>query len=88
MPEQILQECADILKKKNEDYNTGFSRDEYALFGRISHMQSIHTKYMRLRSIIDKPECHINYESLEDTLKDLINYAAIWADWERRHANK
>lgn len=81
----VLLECADLLQRKSADYNRGFSRDTYALYGRQSHMQSIHTKYLRLRSLIEN-EGDINFESIEDTLCDIANYAAIWVDWERRNA--
>lgn len=80
---RILVECADLIEKKNSDYNTGFSRDEYALYGERSHMQSIHTKYLRLRSLLEHKR-DINFESIEDTLKDLACYSAIFIDWMRR----
>ena len=82
----ILLECAELIEKKSKDYNNGRSRDEYALYGRKSHMQSIHTKYLRLRSLIEQ-EGTPNFESIEDTLKDLANYCAIAIDWERRHGS-
>lgn len=81
----ILVECAELLERKGKDYNSGpITRDDYALYGRKSHMNMVWTKVLRLRSLIegDKP----NFESIEDTLRDLCNYSAIWADWERRHA--
>ena len=41
----------------------------------------IHLKTTRLKSLMETKE--VNYESLEDTLIDLINYAALWASKER-----
>lgn len=84
---RILCECADLLEKKSRDYNTGFSRDDYALYGRRSHIQSIHTKYLRLRSLAEHDR-EVNFESLIDTLMDLACYSAIAIDWERRNAGK
>ena len=82
---RILLECADLLEKKSQDYNSGpVSRDDYALYGRRSHMQMVWTKVLRLRSL-SSSEGTVNFESVEDTLKDLCNYSAIWADWERRN---
>ena len=80
---KFLTECAQLLERKGQDYNSnGIKRDDYYLYGRKSLMTMIHTKYLRLRSLIDKDDS--NFESLEVTLKDLANYSAIWADWERR----
>ena len=73
---RILHECAELLEKKGQDYNHGVKRDDYFLYGRTSYMTMIHIKYLRLRSLIDQET--VNFDSLEDTLKDLINYAAIW----------
>ena len=79
---KILKECSEILKKKGEDYNNGTIKPEdYFLYGRKSYMQMIHLKTTRLKSLMETKE--VNYESLEDTLIDLINYAALWASYER-----
>lgn len=85
---QILADCADLLAAKGADYNRGsVSRDDYYLYGRHSLMTMVHTKYLRLRSLCEQ-EHDQNFESLRDTLLDLINYSAIWADWEDRHADR
>jgi hypothetical protein len=85
---QILYECAALLERKGRDYNSGgINRDDYYIYGRKSLMTIIHGKYMRLRSLTETEDTP-NFESIEDTLKDLANYCAIFADWERRNANK
>jgi hypothetical protein len=82
-PADILHSCAELLDKKGQDYNaSGVSRDDYFPFGRMSYMQMIHIKYLRLRSLINQDGS--NFESIDDTLQDLINYAAIWAAHERK----
>ena len=79
---KILKECSDILKKKGEDYNNGSVKpDDYFLYGRKSYLQMVHLKTTRLKSLMETEK--VNYESLEDTLIDLINYAALWASKER-----
>jgi len=84
----VLQECADLLERKGKDYNSsGINRDDYYLYGRKSLMTMIHTKTLRLRSLVDQEFTEPNFESIQDTLKDLANYSAIWIDWERRNAN-
>jgi len=83
---QILLECAALLERKGRDYNGGgIKRDDYYIYGRRSLMTIVHGKYLRLRSLIEQ-ETAPNFESIDDTLRDLANYCAIWADWERRHA--
>jgi hypothetical protein len=80
---KILLQCADLLKKKGQDYNNSVKREDYFLYGRKSYMTMIHIKYLRLKSLLEQD--NPNFESLEDTLKDLINYAAIWcADEENK----
>jgi len=85
---EILEECARLLERKGRDYNGGgIVRDDYYIYGRKSLMTIVHGKYLRLRSLIDQ-EGAPNFESIDDTLRDLANYCAIWADWERRNANR
>lgn len=85
---KILAECAALLQAKGADYNRGsVKRDDYYLYGRKSLMTMVHTKYLRLRSLCEAEDKE-NFESLRDTLVDLINYGAIWADWEDRHADR
>ena len=82
----VLKSCIDMLEKKGRDYNSSnINRDDYYLYGRRSLMTMIHTKYLRLRSLTESDNSVPNYESVYDTLIDLANYAAIWADWEKRH---
>lgn len=84
----ILQECQELLTRKGTDYNSGsIKRDDYYIYGRKSLMTIIHAKYLRLRSLTENDQTP-NFESIEDTLKDLANYCAIFADWERRNARK
>ena len=86
---QVLLECADLLERKGRDYNgSGVNRDDYYLYGRKSLMTMIHTKYLRLRSLVEQDTSTPNFESVQDTLKDLANYSAIWVDWERRNGSK
>ena len=39
----------------------------------------IHTKYLRIRSVAGQEEA--NFESLEDSLIDMINYCAMYGAW-------
>jgi hypothetical protein len=82
---KILLECIDLTEKKSNDYrntNSRIKHIDYMPRGRLSIMEMIHTKTMRLWSLIesdDKP----NFESIEDTAKDLINYSSFLVAYNR-----
>lgn len=75
MTEQEIREITDnvtqILLKKNADY--GSASFDLGLNGNMVH---IWDKAMRYRSLVEKQESP-NFESVEDTLKDIIGYAII-----------
>ena len=45
----------------------------------------IHTKYLRMRNIMEAEQT--NFESLEDTLIDMINYCAMYAAYLENRNN-
>ena len=69
---EITVEVTNILLKKNKDY-AGASFD-LGLNGNMVHLWD---KVKRYKSLIEKSTTTPNYESLEDTLKDIIGYAII-----------
>lgn len=74
---EIMAPIIALSARKSEDYNSETSLEEYFPFGDISYMQMIHTKAQRLLNLTRKSST-INYESVEDTLVDLINYAVYY----------
>ena len=74
--DKIFNEVKKTLIAKNADYG-GASFD----LGLVGNMVHIHDKESRYRNLIHKaqilPECKPNFESIEDTLKDLIGYCVI-----------
>ena len=75
---QILKDAATLKEDKSKDYQgSQWAEEDYFPFGDQSYLHMIHTKYLRLRSVIetDNP----NFESAEDTLVDMINYCAMYA---------
>ena len=70
----IVHELYDIYKKKNSDYGDSFTQscDE---FGLIAPAIRITDKLSRFKNLL-KSEVQVN-ESIEDTLKDLANYAIM-----------
>lgn len=76
---KILKECVELQLKKSNDYQNAESKVTQAMHYRRG-VDTIHdvliSKIMRATSLLEsgnKP----NYESLEDTYKDLINYASF-----------
>ncbi len=69
---KITDDVTDILLKKNQDY--GGASFDLGLNGNMVHLWD---KVSRFRSLLSKDGLNPNFESLEDTLKDIIGYAII-----------
>lgn len=69
---KITDEVTEILLKKNQDY--GGASFDLGLNGNMVHLWD---KVSRFRSLIERDKKEPNFESLEDTLKDIIGYAVI-----------
>jgi len=87
---KVLDECAEIQLKKSKDYqnpNSRVKQSDYYPRGVLSIMELINTKTIRLWSIIEAMEndkaYEPNFESIEDSLKDLINYASFAVAYSR-----
>ena len=81
---RVLQECAEVQNKKSQDYQNDKSRivqADYYPRGVASIMDIIHAKTLRLWSVLEAmendPDYEPNFESMEDSFKDLINYASF-----------
>ncbi len=71
----IIEELRKILLKKQEDY--GPLNIAHAPGGAMNGLRvRMHDKLARLNNLVDKRNTP-NYESIEDTLIDLANYAII-----------
>jgi flagellar biosynthesis regulator FlaF len=79
---KVLDECAEIQKKKSHDYQNPSSRirqaDHYPR-GINTIIDMIHQKLTRAYSLLESAEAGVspNNESIEDTFLDLINYASF-----------
>ncbi|GFD93256.1 hypothetical protein KUL156_21130 [Alteromonas sp. KUL156] len=69
---KITDDVTEILLKKNQDY--GGASFDLGLNGNMVHLWD---KVSRFRSLVSKNSEKPNFESLEDTLKDIIGYAVI-----------
>lgn len=89
-PEDILKECIELRKLKASVYQNALSsvhQADYYPRGVRSIYDIMHAKMLRIRSILETTENDPNYEpefeSIEDSLKDLINYTSFAASWLR-----
>ncbi len=70
--EEITTEITEILIKKNQDY--GGASFDLGLPGNMVHLWD---KVRRYRTLVENKDKQPNFESTEDTLKDIIGYAII-----------
>lgn len=70
----ITEDLIQTLLKKNEDY--GGASFDLGINGNMVHLWD---KVRRYRSLVEKQQNNTkpNFESIEDTLKDIMGYAAI-----------
>jgi hypothetical protein len=87
---KILEECAQIQKKKSNDYQNPHSRIRQADYyprGVATILDIIYAKVLRMYSVIEAmendPSYVPNFESFEDSCKDLINYSSFAAAYSR-----
>jgi len=85
-----LYECIELQEKKSNDYQNPNSRIRQADYF-PNGIQSIHDicniKMLRLQSVMEamqSPDFEPNFESLEDSAKDLINYASFMVAYMRQ----
>ena len=71
---EIVNEMADLYEKKNANYGDSFGQ-LYDALGPISGLVPLHNKLDRATSLIKGNKN--NFESLEDTFKDLACYAIM-----------
>lgn len=76
----IMKAAIELKERKSKDYQgSQFTEEDYFPFGDLSFLHMIHTKYLRIRSVAEQEST--NFESLEDSLIDMINYCAMYAAW-------
>lgn len=82
---KILQECIDLQLRKSQDYQNPNSNVVQAMHYRrgVDSIHDImHGKMLRAQSLLES-DSTANFESLEDTYKDLINYASFAVSYLR-----
>ena len=72
---EICNELNLIYEKKNHDYGDAFAKLRQEVPTAI--LVRIFDKYSRLKNLLQGAEQKVNDESIEDTLRDLANYAIM-----------
>lgn len=82
----VLFEAMDMQFKKNHDYDSGgITRADYFIHGLDSFEYEVNKKWLRLRSVLwlTKRKISLNFESVETSLMDAINYLSFMVAWIR-----
>ena len=70
--EKVMQECLELLDKKQQDYGSG----NITIIGEPGVLMRTLEKTERLKRLITT-KANPNYEAIEDSWKDIVNYAVI-----------
>lgn len=76
---EVLNECADLMQQKGKAYNR-IPQAQYYPDGLRDIHYMMHTKMMRIRSLLSS-DGENNFESITDSARDLINYAAFFVEF-------
>lgn len=83
---EVLRKAAEIQNKKGNDYQNPNSRIKQAMYyprGCSTLLDTMIAKTLRLQSVLEAmendPSYNPNFESLEDSCIDIINYASFFA---------
>ena len=77
---ELIEPAIKLVDRKGEDYNKTSQLHEYFPFRDTSYQQMIHMKVLRMRSILNK-NTPANFDSLLDSVYDLINYSVFYLDY-------
>ena len=86
----VLEECKLLQLKKSNDYqnkNSSIKQADYYPRGCFTILDIMHGKVLRMRSVLEAMESNNydpNFESLEDSAKDLINYSSFFVSYLRK----
>ena len=87
---KVLQQAAEIQTRKSNDYqnpNSRIKQADYYPRGCATLLDAMHSKLLRIQSVMEAmendPKYTTNFESLEDSAVDLINYASFFVSYMR-----
>lgn len=73
---EVTEELTELYSEKNRRYNDSFSR-QFEKSGLNMTVMRLDDKFSRLEALVRNPVDDGGDESIEDTLKDLANYAIM-----------
>ena len=74
---EICTGMNDLYKKKNADYGDSVGKS-FEDFGDMAIFIRMTDKWNRLYDMMKNQDKTLNFESMDDTIMDLANYAMIW----------
>lgn len=77
---ELIEPAVKLVDRKGEDYNQTVGLHEYFPFKDQSYQQMLHMKVLRMRSLLGKGSAP-NFDSLTDSIYDLVNYAVFYLDY-------
>jgi hypothetical protein len=87
---KVLQQAAEIQTRKSNDYqnpNSRIKQADYYPRGCASILDVMNGKILRIQSVMEAmendPNYNPNFESMEDSAVDLINYASFFVAYMR-----
>ena len=78
----LIEPALKLVEKKHEDYNSGVQLEMYFPFADASYVHMLNTKTLRLIASVHNPKR--NFESVEDSVLDLVNYAVFYLDYLKK----
>lgn len=86
LPQQILAEAIELQQKKGQDYqnkNSTIKHADYYPRGVDTILDTMNGKLLRIRSLLEaiKNGDSQNFESIQDSCIDLINYSSFLASY-------
>ena len=83
---EAFRKAIRLKVKKQKDYNSGgVCRGDYALHGDQTFLDELWKKTLRLVSLDASGKFEeAGNETVDDTLLDVMNYAADWYGWRRQ----
>lgn len=87
---KVLQDAVELQRRKANDYqnpHSSIKQADYYPRGCASILDIMNAKMLRMRSVLEAMEndntYSTNFESLEDSAVDLINYASFFVEYSR-----
>jgi len=83
----VLKEAQELKERKSKDYQgSKFTEEDYFPFGHLSYQHMLITKMLRIQSVSEQQDT--NFESLYDSLIDMVNYAAMYGAWVKNNEHR